>query len=1805
MNKYRTELLERLDKKANCKVGKQCGDICIPKQSKCQLNMPDIPKVSPELVKGVAAGAGILGMSTVSYLAFRAKYRAGFAESAQMAEKMANDVKVDDIPPGQTKITFATGGFYGPMGVEGKKKAEDYFSYKLKTNILDADHHVITHRNDEFNIPESKPLIKAMELDKEGKKPDPLLFIQVAKDAIVDHYKQTLETALIKGRNPEAVKLASEVIAYNRAYPDKEIYLTGHSAGGMINHEAAEILDKLKIKVNVVNFGAGYFGLTEKVGNSATIVNRSDFYFKTMAGVRDPIYIGETDKIADDGGHAVKIYMNSPGIVKTAKSLFNQKQNTKKDSIDNKGRKCGESHIPKKFKCKKNGEIQEVSDNTKLASVALAGIGLAALPVGAIAAIRTNYIANLPKSAEDVKRQGKAIDPGTLKDFGDKQDILFYQKGFNSHGDSTKLESHLNSLFENSGTVVRNNKDFNFPNIPIDSPDFKERFIQSAVATTIKTILYDGRNPESVALASEVYAYHLKYPDKPINIIGHSAGGMIVREASDILNKLEIKHNVAVIASPDFGLFNTKNYIAINSDKDPLSSILPNAKATKVSVEGHSGDDYLSDAKTVDLLKNHFKNNMKTDAYYLARADAMKKAKCKVGKPCGDICIPKKNECTVDEYLKLTKDRKEARIKAEKTARNNYALLAGGFALAGTASLYAAAIMKGTGVVNESLAAEEKAMNDRIDKQVDEATKKVREEQKKLVAMQATLMASGSSNATPESGGVWTPESYLKTLKKEVLTEKNFPLSDEDKSGLSMAMQQINDLQADESTPDGKQVNKNYSHHLTVDYYYSIAKENSQDKELSSLIEEKRKMKAEAVLTEKLKLYVSSSTDKSALGMSGEDQRKLYEDIVILGKYYKDSKLVKFNKDLDDTVDIVKSRYKEFIFSRELSKQKGKLENAWDLKNDTYLSSRADAMKKVKAKCKVGKPCGDVCIPKKNKCEPETNKSQKNTQSTDDNNSNNLQLLLGSIGMIAAIPVASGIAAITIAGLQSQGGGGEFRERQNNNEQEAKKPEESDSEKELKSIDDAIKDYKNKYEIVSKLKEREPLPDEMEAEVGGFLFQLDEIKEYMKSEIDYYADQSKKKQSSIKNENVVKMLQSRHITEGINERFSKLAIERLAKETPDKAKKELALRVYEVSRQVYQVRKLAHSVGIKYQPNESRANTNTGIAARKNDSALSTQERIQLQCKILLSRASKEPIAKISKVKATSNGSLSGLFSIKNKTFKFDINDKNITYSAVTARIDSFQRFMRFDAKKKKCKIGIACGETCIGSRKKCELSTSAIAKPSEMRQLKMTASKLFVEQNPINATKPEKSVNDYEINPDTKQPYTIRDLKKIAGSRGIFGYGSMTMKELKESLALNDKDPDSGRRIAESITKRRTTSSKLIDAAGLKGKNKGAEGNTKKTISELLDNWKRIEALSKFAGNNTLQWSAAAVGAFLIGTTVRTYEKVKEDYRDGFDESAKIAQERAVKINLQHPEESNGKPVIRNGKQVMTSKIKQDNITFAVGSGKGHGAEEIKSLLLDGEKGDKSDEWLKKSHYIIPFNLQETGSPKLSATGNPTIDAANDVVNGFGDSMRNWRQKRNQDSVDLAAQIYAHAIAVDQTDGKTLVNANKKINLLAHGYGGQVTKEALEILARMEIKGSPPGKEVLKQVNAVYLGTPHFGFAENVSRRQRTIVSQQDPVAMLPTFGDGARQQWISSVPGHAPSDYLKDPRVRESVKEAFGYYQGSPEEIRRTQRKQRARLSFKPKSSKPTKPPENKQNNSDSYNIQYQSTIQEIVKL
>lgn len=576
-------------------------------------------------------------------------------------------------------------------------------------------------------------------------------------------------------------------------------------------------------------------------------------------------------------------------------------------------------------------------------------------------------------------------------------------------------------------------------------------------------------------------------------------------------------------------------------------------------------------------------------------------------------------------------------------------------------------------------------------------------------------------------------------------------------------------------------------------------------------------------------------------------------------------------------------------------------------------------------------------------------------------------------------------------------------------------------------------------------------------------------------------------------------------------------------------------------------------------------------------------EQIQKQFLILLSRSCGKPIRKIGGIKISLNNTVTGLaedssgrilnFTFKNDELTYKLSKKSVKIDSSDLSQVSLSSYREDKVSiKKKCRKGLACGSTCIQANDICRLKLNQIANPSEISKLKQTVVKFKLEQNtnvvpvlpPENVPTEEIPIKSkYIVNPQTGIPYTIRELRKQASEKKIYGYGSMTIKELQGTLQLYDQKPESRDKITRGISKRTGFSTRAVAAAGLSGRGTPLERGTKRSLKNTADTWRKLEALAKFASTSPVTWSAAAVGAFLLGRTIKGYEQAKQSYREGFNESARIAEEKASKLNIQHPVERDGEPtLLPNGKPRMSSRINQDNITFAVGSGKGYGAEEMK-ILLQKEKdpNNTKDYWLTKSNYVIPFNLKEFGTPRPLAGGQPEI--AETVVNGVGGIIQNFTRRRNQDAVDLAAEIYAHAIAVSQTDGKTLVNRDKKINILAHCNGGLVTKEALEILSRMELKGSPTGKKVLEQVNAVYLGTPHFGFAENVSRRQRTIVSPQDPISTLPTFGEGARQQWVSSVAGGSASNYLNDERVRDSIREAFGYYQGSPEEVKRRVKK------------------------------------------
>lgn len=430
--------------------------------------------------------------------------------------------------------------------------------------------------------------------------------------------------------------------------------------------------------------------------------------------------------------------------------------------------------------------------------------------------------------------------------------------------------------------------------------------------------------------------------------------------------------------------------------------------------------------------------------------------------------------------------------------------------------------------------------------------------------------------------------------------------------------------------------------------------------------------------------------------------------------------------------------------------------------------------------------------------------------------------------------------------------------------------------------------------------------------------------------------------------------------------------------------------------------------------------------------------------------------------------------------------------------------------------------------------------------------------------SEPESSSGKADVNPETGKPYTIRELRVVARGKGIVGYGSMTVEQMQTAIKIVDQNPDEAqkRRLIKTVSNQRGASAKAVTAGfgKLSLKTQG-EKQTVKSIKDAAQEWKRLEALMSFAGSAPAKWGGAAAGAFLLGVGIRQWEAAKESYRKGLPESAKTAQERVPFINVRPIALGGGKgktlPSLTTRKNAPSN-----NITFAVGSAlktkdgaPESGQDIINSLASISRGGDatEGDKWL-AGQTMIPFDMKETGIPPYK--GKSQIGrAAHVAINGIGNAVRNKMRGRNQDAIDLAANLFAYAREYP----------NKRINIVAHSTGGMATKEALEIISKMEVKADKrhkamTGKDVVKRFNVVLLGTPHFGYTENVSPNMRSITSAQDPLSILPSQSEGARNQWISSVKGHESKQYLSDPYVRESMREAFGYYRADSDDLDET---------------------------------------------
>lgn len=195
--------------------------------------------------------AMILQVGTHAYSQVKNRYAGGFSTSAEAAKAGAAGVKVAKVPDSKEYVTFAVDrlGDHNTGTLEKELTASDPAFFKK--------HHIVTVGSDAF--------------EEGGKvKPNPLVPPQI-KDEFESYQaiSKRLHSQIIRGRDPQAIALAAQVLAYHKKYPDKQINLVGDHDGGMVVNEAAEILIRAKKdlaqNLRIVNIATPHFGLTETV----------------------------------------------------------------------------------------------------------------------------------------------------------------------------------------------------------------------------------------------------------------------------------------------------------------------------------------------------------------------------------------------------------------------------------------------------------------------------------------------------------------------------------------------------------------------------------------------------------------------------------------------------------------------------------------------------------------------------------------------------------------------------------------------------------------------------------------------------------------------------------------------------------------------------------------------------------------------------------------------------------------------------------------------------------------------------------------------------------------------------------------------------------------------------------------------------------------------------------------------------------------------------------------------------------------------------------------------------------------------------------------------------------------------------------------------------------------------------------------------------------------------------------------------------------------------------------------------------
>ena len=417
-------------------------------------------------------------------------------------------------------------------------------------------------------------------------------------------------------------------------------------------------------------------------------------------------------------------------------------------------------------------------------------------------------------------------------------------------------------------------------------------------------------------------------------------------------------------------------------------------------------------------------------------------------------------------------------------------------------------------------------------------------------------------------------------------------------------------------------------------------------------------------------------------------------------------------------------------------------------------------------------------------------------------------------------------------------------------------------------------------------------------------------------------------------------------------------------------------------------------------------------------------------------------------------------------------------------------------SKPKNCKVGLSCKGACISKTDVCRADLPEVLNRQEISDLN-------------NAVIKSQSAQIPPTNPQSDNPYegqNIRQLKEKAREKGILRYSYMTQDQLKGALKIADENPDYQENIRKTLQRQK-------DEATLKKSRSTAIGRALGVINPVLGRqYNLIANISKRYENNPTEARILGVAA-LLGISVVTSKILNKKYKEGLVVSASDAEKLA------------------DDRRKDIKDIRRESVTFVVGN-YSEGSKPFKDALKSSRNSVSSENaaWLKDKTEIITVNRQGEGTP-------PPADILGrlgySVTEGYKATLGKVLQTgRDPEAVSLAADLFNYGSKAVSLDDRKVIPA---INIVAAEDGGNVAREALEVLSKIQ-------RDIAKRINLVTLGTPYFGVTDR-QIKETNLMGDQDPWNLTPFKKGGSMTIPAQGVSGHSYKDYLKSGKATDAL--------------------------------------------------------------